>query len=95
MCQNCDKIEAKKQSVIAEVEKTPRCCLVCESPDAVAIGTWTAGKEHRLAVGDRGNVVSVFGFWLCEEHMAITPANEKLITQMIVQESSRGRSKEV
>lgn len=95
MCMNCDRIEAKKQEVVASVEKTPRSCLVCESPDAIGIGTWTAGKEHRLAVGDKGKVVSVFGFWLCEEHMEITPKNEKLITQIIVQEVRSGNPQQI
>lgn len=95
MCTNCDRIEAEKTRVIAAVEQTPRSCLVCESPDATAIGTWTAGKEHRLAVGDKQGVVSVFGFWLCEQHMEITPTNEKLITQVIVQEANHGNPQQI
>lgn len=95
MCQNCNKIEAEKARVVSAVEQTPRSCLVCESPLAVGIGTWVAGHEHRLAVGDKGNVVSVFGFWLCEEHVGLTPENEKLITQIIVQEVRHGNPQQI
>ncbi len=95
MCQACDRLEAKKQHVISEVEKIAPSCLVCESPEAEGIGTWIAGADHRLAVGDVDGMVSVYGFWLCGEHMALTPENEKLITQIIVQEVRTGRSKEI
>lgn len=95
MCNNCDKIEAEKSRVMQAVEQTIPCCLVCESPDTPGIGTWVAGKEHRLAVGDKDKIVSVFGFWLCEEHMKITPANERLITQIILQEIRQGKPQQI
>ncbi len=95
MCEGCDKLEEKKRHVVAEVEKTTPACLVCESPNATGIGTWIAGKEHQLAVGDKDGIVSVFGFWLCDEHMPVTAANEKLITQFITQEVRHGNPKQV
>lgn len=95
MCQNCDKIEAEKNRVIAAVERTVPSCLVCESPEATGIGTWIAGKEHCLAVGDNDKVISVFGFWLCQSHMKTTPATEKLITQIIIQEVNHGKPQRI
>lgn len=95
MCENCNRIEAKKADVVAQVEKTPPSCLVCETSSCVGIGTWIAGKEHRLAIGDVDNSISVFGFWLCSLHVRCTPANEKLITQIIVQEVRHGNPQQI
>lgn len=95
MCQNCDILEAERVRVSELLALDPQPCLICQSTDVTAIGTWVAGREHRLAVGDTDHKASVFGFCLCVPHAEETPENEKAIKRVILQEVRQGTPKQV
>lgn len=91
MCERCDAFEAEKQRLVNIAKQNMIPCLICASPDVVAIGTWIPGKRMLLAVGGNAKFTPVFCFWLCEEHMPMTPENGKLTEQSILRDVRTGK----